>query len=200
VITRKGSLRALLLLVATVPWTVGAGCDLFETRTPPPVDQGGTDQWQPPTAPRTIVENLERALEGANFGNYRRAFAEDFVFRADASDVARLQIDRPGEAVFEGWDRDVEGDTAETIRQAVQQIELVLDLFDEIITPEGRLLKYNYTLTLTASTGVTARRGEAWFDIRAEPNGEWFIYDWEDVANAAGFESWGLLKGRNRRL
>ena len=193
-------LRALApaLVIGALPWTLGAGCDLFATREPD-VSEGTESLWQPPTSPNIVVENLRLALEAGNFTDYRRALTDDFVFLADGTDVAQIELERPGEMTFEGWGRDVEGATAETLRGAVETLRLVLNELDEDIEPGGRLIKYGYTLTLTSAGGApTTYAGEAWYRVRQEPGGQWFIYEWEDVANSPTFSSWGLLKGRNR--
>ncbi|MGQ0720376.1 MAG: hypothetical protein ACT4PE_02240 [Candidatus Eiseniibacteriota bacterium] len=190
--------RGLFLAGLTVLGALGgAGCDLFATREPPPVEEGTEGIWQTPTTPRIVVENLERALEAPSFGDYQRALTEDFVFRPDDADVVRIGLERPGETPYENWDREVERQTAEAISQSADSVALTLELFEETPIAAARLIKYRYDLTLfSAGTGTTFE-GEAWFQIRQEPNGDWLIFDWEDVASS-NTQSWGLLKGRSR--
>ncbi|NNE44453.1 MAG: hypothetical protein HKN12_09605 [Gemmatimonadetes bacterium] len=173
-----------------------SGCGLFETRDPV-VSSGDDSLWQVPVTPDIIVTNLEVALETSNFTDYARALTEDFVFRADAADIAQLEIDRPGEMVFEGWDRDVEAATAATIVDAADEIDVEFVLTDDILVPAGRLVKYDYTLERVVGTAVLVNSGEAWFQVRNEA-GEWYIFDWEDIASSSENDSWGLLKGLSR--
>jgi hypothetical protein len=184
------------LLLAAGVFPLGA-CGLFETREPI-ISTGSESLWVSPTTPQIVVDNLEAAFEASNFTDYARALTQDFVFHADDSDVAQMAIDRPGEMVYDGWTRDVEAQTAEIIRGPVDDLSLSLVAFDEDIVGSDRLLKYQYTLTLTTGTQVDQRSGEAWLLIRQEPSGEWFIYDWEDIASSTTDMSWGLLKGQNR--
>lgn len=175
----------------------GAGCELFATREPPPVDEGTEGIWQPPTSPRIVVENLERALEAPSFSDYERALTEDFVFRPDDADVVRIGLERPGETPYENWDREVERQTAEAISQSADSVALTLELFEETPIASAQLIKYRYDLTLFSTGTGTTYEGEAWFQIRQELNGDWLIFDWEDVASTSG-ASWGLLKGKSR--
>jgi hypothetical protein len=189
--------RRSLLAAFTALGALGAGCDFFATREPPVVDRGNEGIWQPPTTPRIVVENLERALEASSFGDYQRALTEDFVFRPDDADVVRIELERPGDTPFENWDRDVERQTAEAISQSADSVALVIELFEETPIAAARLVKYRYDLSLFSAGIPTTFEGEAWFQIRQEPNGDWLIFDWEDVATSTA-PSWGLLKGRSR--
>jgi hypothetical protein len=181
-----------------MPWTMGAGCDLFATREPPPIDEGTEGIWEPPTSPQIVVENLERAFEAGSSSDYIRALTEDFVFRPDDADVVQIDLERPGEGRFDNWDREVERETALAIHQSADSLDLGLQLFEEVVTATGRLIKYRYDLVLTQPSGATTYAGEGWFQVRQEANGEWLIFDWEDVANSPTADSWGLLKGRTR--
>jgi hypothetical protein len=194
-VSRRPSRWRPAWLLAAAPFLLCADCGFFATREPPPVEQGSEGIWQPPTTARIVVENLERALEAPSFSDYERALTEDFTFRPDDADVVQLEIERPG-GLFEGWDREVERETAEAISQSADSLALEMELFEETPIGATRLIKYRYTLTLIRSGGTTVYQGEAWFQIRQEV-GDWLIYDWEDVAGTQA-TSWGLLKGRSR--
>ncbi len=188
-----------LAVVATVAlWLPGAGC-LFDTREAEE-GEGGESVWVPPTSPEIVVENLRAALEAEIFGDYVRAFTEDFTFEPDAADVAQLAIERPGEPVYENWTRDVETATAENVAAGAESVELAFSLISEQLVEDGRLQKYDYTLTLVRAEGADVYQGEAWFEIRQEPTGDWLIHHWLDVITPETVESWGRLKGRNRLL
>jgi len=177
---------------------LSGGCSLFETRDP--ILAGGDDSvWVQPTEPEIVVENLRLAFERAIFNDYIRALTDDFTFVPDASDVAQLEIDFPGQPVYDGWDRTVESDVAEAIRTPADSVRVT---FGEPIredSPEDVLLKYEYLLWVFAGGDSTAHEGEAWFRTRASA-GEYRIFEWEDIASSTTRPSWGLLKGRNRLL
>jgi hypothetical protein len=188
---------ALLALGAT--FLPGAGCGLFDTREPDTAS-GGNTVWTPPTSTEIVVQNLQLALEAAIFGDYNRAFLDDFVFVPDPSDVVQLSIERPGEPVYSGWTKDVETQTAENYRTTATSLDLQFTFLSEQVLPEGRLHKYDYTLTLTLPTAVEVYKGQAWFEIHQAPSGDWYIARWEDYITPSTVESWGRLKGRNRTL
>jgi hypothetical protein len=189
----------LALIPAAVLALAGSGCNLFDTRDP---EGGGTgtDFWIPPTRPEIIVQNLLTSLEQGSFGDYQRTFAPDFEFVPDGVDVTQLGIERPGEPVYESWNRDVETQVAETIFGTAQSLDLRLTFDEEQLLDEGRLHKYTYILTLETGQGVHVYQGQAWFEIVQQSNGDWLIAGWQDVTTPVTVESWGRLKGRNRQL
>ena len=185
-------------LLAATATLAAAACDLFETREPE-TSSGSGSQWERPTSPEIIVDNLEVAFENAIFNDYRRALTEDFTFVPDDSDRFDMDtIARPGEEVYEAWDREVESSTAETIALASDSPSVALVQFDDVDVEGKRQLKYDYTLDVFSPDEVNSYVGEAWFLIRQESNGEWFIQEWQDVRSADGETSWGFLKGLSR--
>ena len=93
--------RIAFALLAATAILAAAGCDLFETREPE-TSSGSGSQWERPTSPEIIVDNLEVAFENAIFNDYRRALTEDFTFVPDDSDRFDMDtIERPGEEVYE---------------------------------------------------------------------------------------------------
>lgn len=190
-------MRIALALTLVAPLL--AGCDLFSTRTPSAAE-GGDSVWLTPVSPQTIVENLRTSFQAGNFGDYERTMTEDFAFVPDESDVFDIELVRPGEEVFVGWNKQVETSTAEVIFGSVAELSVELDLIREELITEGRLVKYDYVLTLVPAEGdPDIHEGEAWFWTRIEPGtGEWYIYRWEDIASVPLRRSWGYLKGLNR--
>ncbi len=187
-----GFVLPLLILVG--------GCGFFETREATSPDFGD-EIWIPPTQAFIVVENLERALEGGVFTDYQRALTETFTFVPDESDVATLQTERPGEAVFEDWDAEVDTETAQEISGSADSIELEFTFLEpEELLPDGRLRKYDYVLRLVREGGSAEYEGQAWFTIAEQPGGEWLIESWEDVKTEPTLSTWGLLKGQFRIL
>jgi hypothetical protein len=187
--TGRAAVAALLLLAA-------GGCDLFATRAPE-VEGSQESLWTPPTTPEIVVTNLELALEIGNLNDYQRALTVDFVFLPDAADVAQMEIEAPGLDVFEGWDRLVEVEVATTIRGGADSVAVDLAKFDDDLGQTVRVLKYDYVVTLFSGNLQTFYQGDAWFTIAQQPNGEWLIQGWEDVA-IPQTPSWGILKGRSK--
>lgn len=184
----------LLLLAGT------GGCGFFETRDATAPD-AGNETWIPPTQAFIVVDNLERSFEAGVFTDYGRSLTETFVFVPDKTDVAALETQRPGEAVYEDWDADAETETAQEIASDVNSVELDLEFLEpEELLPEGRLRKYNYSLRLVREDTTEEFVGQAWFTIVQQPGGDWLIDHWEDVKTDATLPTWGLLKGQSRVL
>lgn len=178
----------------------GSGCSLFETRSP---EAGSSESdWVPPLIPAQIVTNLEVALESGDFNDYQRTFVEEFFFVPDQTDVAQIAIERPGEAVYDDWSRDVETDTMEQVFSTSDSLRVDFNLFEERIEGEVTQLRYRYTLRRYRSGEVDELQGEAWYRVGQVLGGEWYILEWEDVISeeTGTGGSWGLLKGRERIL
>jgi hypothetical protein len=173
----------------------GVGC-IFEARTPI-VGEGQRSFWEPPTTPETIVRNLETAFENGIFNDYARALTEDFVFRPDGADSVQIELERPGLEIFVGWNREVETETAQAIKDPADSVDVVFTLFSDELIGDDHLRKEDYVVTLFQGGSEVTYEGQAWFSIR-QIGGEWFIYEWEDVRTSQGAPTWGLLKGRNR--
>lgn len=193
----RSRLRGFVLAVTSALFLPG-GCDLFQTRDPI-IATGEDSIWVQPTEPEIVVENLRRAFEEAIFNDYLRTFTDDFSFVPDASDVLQLEVDFPGQPIFDGWDRTVETDVAETIRGSADSLRVDLGEPEREDLPEGVLLKYEYVLGVFADADSTFYEGEAWFLTRSS-SGEYRIAEWTDIASSPTRASWGLLKGRNRLL
>jgi hypothetical protein len=161
--------------------------------------EGGDEAsvWEPPTSPELILLNLETAFEQGIFNDYRRALTEDFAFHPDETDSFAVEVERPGENTWADWDRDVETETAESIRGGVDSVDVAFTLLAEEGDADDRLRKEDYSLVLYLPGETKTYAGEAWIRVR-QVSGEWFIYEWTDIASSPSHESWGLLRGRNR--
>lgn len=191
----RGREAALVGIAASL--LAASGCDFFKPRDA--IEGSGGGVWVPPTSPEIVIANLEAAFEAGIFADYRRAFTDEFRFEPDAVDVLQMAIERPGEPVYDAWTADVETQVAEAIETGTTSVDLVFVFLNEQILEEGRLHKYEYTLTITRAGRVDVYEGEAWFEIRQVAAGEWLIHHWADVVTPRTVESWGRLKGRNRQ-
>ena len=152
-------MRIALALTLVAPLL--AGCDLFSTRTPSAAE-GGDSVWLTPVSPQTIVENLRASFQAGNFGDYERTMTEDFVFVPDESDVFDIELVRPGEEVFAGWNKQVETSTAEVIFGSVAELRverlrptaMVLGLFEDWAGALGEVTLARGDTLVLATDGI----------------------------------------------
>jgi hypothetical protein len=177
-----------------------AGCDTFEPRKPV-ISTGEGSQWERPISPEIIVQNLEIAFESGIFNDYQRAMTEDFAFMPDDADRSDMDTSvRPGEEIYVDWTREVESVTAEAIALSADSLDVTFDFYTEDSEADGlRRQKYHYDLVLYSGGEETHYLGDAFFGISRQPNGEWFIKEWEDVRTTEGVNTWGYLKGLSRQ-
>ncbi|MCX5801378.1 MAG: hypothetical protein NTX17_08335 [Candidatus Eisenbacteria bacterium] len=176
------------------------GCGLFEPRTPEAPGTGGTP-WIPPTAPETVLVNIENSMYGKVIGNYVQNFTDDLAFHPDPSDSVELSATQP--TVYDNWTLDVE----RTVTQAIFDQAALLDLaFTQRDAPvyvdsDHCVLYYTYLLQVTLKTGGTEYfRGLVEFHMRREGGSNWYVYVWIDKRDPDFLSSrtWGNLKGTKR--
>ncbi|MBD3400633.1 MAG: hypothetical protein GF399_09925 [Candidatus Coatesbacteria bacterium] len=108
-----------LVLLVAFGAAMLVGCDLF---TVP--DGGGGDEpppeWQDPTTPEILIEDLEYTYNEADHLKYVELLHEDFVFYFDEEDV--------GGDIPSSWGYQDEIDATENLFEKAQAFNITLDL------------------------------------------------------------------------
>ena len=185
---KRAALTAAVCALAAV---VGA-CDLFSTREPElPLQDTGT--FLQPDTPDQVIENIRNAVAELNAQNYRRSFADGFVFVPTASAEAR------DPSIWSGWSVQ---DEESYFRAAAQAARLTsgneLQLNEEslsALTPSLFTFDAGYLLTVNHRSAdlPTTLQGRLVWTISQGEDGLWRITEWVDreLGDAA---SWSDLK------
>lgn len=180
----RGTWIVLLLVVL-------AGCDLFAPRRPePPIDDSGT--YVQPDTPDQVIENLRNAVAELNAQNYRRSFADDFVFEPTATAQARDQ------SIWNGWSVQDEESYFRALAEAARLTSgNELRLNDTETTAGETLFTVNASYLLTVNHRrpdlPNTLQGRLVWTIEQGQDGLWRITRWSDreLGDAA---SWSDLK------
>lgn len=186
---RAGRLPGLVLAVLFA--LAMAGCDLFSTRTPEsPIQEGGT--YEQPDTPEQVIENLRFAVAELNPRNYRRSFADDFVFRPAPEAEAR------DPSLWSSWGAAQEAQAFTALAESAARTTgngLSLQYTASFESERRVLIDGSYVLTVRhrrTELPVTVQGRLLWTLVQGE-DGLWAIERWTDqmVGSAS---SWSDLK------
>lgn len=184
---RIGALAGVLLLCSLV-----AGCDLFSPRTPEsPIQESGT--FLQPDTPDQVIANVQAAVAELNTQNYRRSFADDFVFKPTSTAEAR------DPTLWTAWGRAEEERYFSTLVAAAQLTsgnELRLnDRTLSFVSEDRFVLDATYVLTVNhRRPGLPATvQGRLVWTLEEGPDGLWRIHEWTDRELGTN-PSWSDLK------
>lgn len=180
-----------VLALSIASWLCLAGCALFDTREPePPIAEGGT--YLQPDTPEQVVANVTAAISELNTLNYRRSFADEFVFQPTPTAEANFPI-------WTGWDVTSEEQYFSTLAAAARfGSNHRLQLSDQSPTPVSERLSIvdsNYQLTVNHNRPEipTTFEGQLRWEIEQGGDGLWRLVGWTD-RELSGMPSWSDLK------
>ncbi len=169
--------------------------DPFKPRAPKdPTGDGGSDYYELPTDPSLVMMNLLNSYNYKDIANFSSCLADSFRFRAATEDSATF----PDE--FDDWDYDKEIIATGTIfsqDSVFLQLAFTAEYSDNEDLLEGEARYYReYTLIVSSSQYATTQypaEGIACFDMAMNSEGNWYIYRWQDIADASAGR-WGQVK------
>lgn len=168
-----------------------SACGLFGTRDPePPITSAGT--YLQPDTPEQVIANIRSAIEELNTLNYRRSFAEEFVFQPTST----AEANRP---IWNGWGVTNEEQYFSAVSSAARfSTGNVLVLDDPAATPVSERMSvvdsgYRLTLNHNRPNIPTVFEGQLRWEIEQDVDGLWRLAGWTDreVGSAA---TWSDLK------
>jgi hypothetical protein len=179
-----------------------AGCGEFPFQvgdSPKPL--GSATKVIPATEPSAVLSNLVFCFKGQKASLFLDQLTDDFVFVADAIDVATMEQTYPG--IFNDWNLDVESRVTQYMLDAGRCTFADLGLTGEVqleqptdSTYSGQL---NYAIALLLDADSQTYMGQARLFMRKSSDNLWHIYRWEDIRpQDAQFDTWGILRGRIR--
>ncbi len=177
-----------------------SGCELFSTRDPETPTGSSSGQWQFPTEPAVVLDNLQNAVGRRASVDYMRSFGigeEDILgFIPDPKTVAN----HPG--VMDGWGFSREQKFVEALfNPAVLPLDSIASLTMEIIREtalaDSAEISANYTLHLghTVDNAPVEMEGRAEFMLNRGSDGGWRIHQWVDFRSSGAF-CWSDLKAQ----
>lgn len=191
VFTAISSRSKQALWAASILWLL-SGC--FAVREPAAPNTSG--EWNPPSEPQILIENLRKAFNGLNLINYERCFAKTgFSFVAEPT-VAGNSI-----GVFARWTLVEELEYVKNLRNR-SNLSIANDLTLSNVRTNfltGDSIEYNATYSirlnhLDSTFGKYNFAGNLIFTMRRNDNNEWIIRRWQD--NQTSGPCWSEIKQR----
>ncbi len=189
-------------LLLFLPWVfLTSGCGIFETRTPEAPQQGRSD-FQPPTSPIIVVENLQNAIADLDVNNYIACLSDSNfggrVFTFSPSPKAGSQYS----GIFLDWNRTSEENYFNTLKSYSSGTSSpVLTLSNETLLlqgPDSAYYSANYTL-IWPNKGpgdLQEVQGILQFYVGIDNNQNWSIYRWIDSGTSDSLKTWSDLKAQ----
>lgn len=159
-----------------------------------PKNSDGSGQYEIPTNPSVVIDNLLSSYNHKDIGNYTSCFADSFRFYAAREDSANSP------QTFSNWGLELETSTASYIfsqDSVTLQLLGTSDYSDFEDFQDGVATYYRlYTLIVSSSENATLERpaeGIAQFKMSKNSQGNWHIYEWHDIADTSD-NRWSQVK------
>jgi len=170
-------------------------CDIFETRDPEQPDRSRSN-YETPSEPQIVIQNLQNAFSDRNSDNYKKNFAlgpprVNRIFSFVPTSLA-LSND-PNLWTF--WNVESEFQYFQNLVTRVPEgLPIILSLSSENYSPLGDSTIYTaeYSINVPNLTGApNIYEGSLKFSLITDNQSAWVIYYWEDISNDS---SWSDLK------
>jgi hypothetical protein len=185
---------SIILLLALLIW----GCDIFETRDPEQPDRSRSN-YETPSEPQILIQNLKNSFSDKNADNYRKNFAsgpplvnKTFFFLPTSEALSS------NSSLWASWN--VESEFLyfkNLITRTPEELPITLSLFSENYSPFGDSTIYTaeYSINVPNLSGTSdIYKGNLKFSMITDNQAAWVIYYWEDISNEI---SWSDLKIEN---
>ncbi|NQT35143.1 hypothetical protein HQ587_08135 [bacterium] len=178
-------------------------CDLFSTRAPENPDDTSASEWQFPSSPRIVVNNLEIAVGRRSIVDYMKSFSDaseaemSFQFEADSE----TQLRYPG--LFDNWGRENERSHVLALfspdnlpLDSLVELTIVLDR-EPVVLGDSAEIYADYELHIGHKNETAPRQmqGQLDFGLKRADDGGWYLVFWRDV-RIDGHDCWSDLKAR----
>jgi hypothetical protein len=195
----KGN-RDLKLRISFVAFVILYGCDIFQTRTPQPPQQGQSN-FIPATSPDIVMQNLRNAIAEKNVNNYLSCLSDTSFGGRKFTFVPPPDVYRQYAQIFLAWDKNSEQAYFDNLTvQSSATSSPALTLSSVSLTgPIGDSATYSATYSLLWPNKVSGYpqsvEGNLQFYLGVDKNQNWAIYKWIDLRVADSL-TWSEMKAR----
>jgi len=171
------------------------GCDIFETRGPEQPDRSRSN-YETPSEPQIVIQNLKNSFSDKNADNYKRNFASGpplvnrtFFFLPTSEALSS------NSNLWANWTVNDEFLYFKNLTtRTPEELPITLSLFSENYSPLGDSTIYTaeYSINVPNLSGApNIYEGSLKFSLITDNQSAWVIYYWEDISNDS---SWSDLK------
>lgn len=180
----------ILFLSVLLAW----GCDIFETRDPEQPDRSRSN-YETPSEPQIVIQNLKNSFTDKNADNYRKNFASGPLVDRTFFFVPTSEALSSNSNLWAGWT--IENEFLyfkNLITRTPEELPITLTLSSENYSPFGDSTIYTaeYSINVPNLSGPPdIYEGNLKFSMITDNLAAWVIYYWEDISNDI---SWSDLK------
>jgi hypothetical protein len=173
-------------------------CDFFVTREPQSPDQGRAN-FQPPTEPRLVIENLKNSFNDKNVQNYVACLVDTIFVNKRFRFIPSSEAAASFIFLTQDWGVFEERKYFNSVVSKVSKdLPITLNLSDENYSSlSGDTLIYtaNYFINVPHnSTEPKSYAGNLQFNLVRDSRSNWSIYFWKDT-RSSNLPSWSEMKG-----
>jgi hypothetical protein len=184
--------NGLLILILFV------SCDLFVTRQPEKPDQSRSN-FQLPTEPRIVLENLKNSFADKNVINYLACFVDTIFTNKRFKFLPSSEAASIFTFLYQDWAlSDERKYFSSVISKTPIELSLILNFTDENFSSLlGDTLLYtaNYFISIPHNSSEPKNySGNLQFNLVRDSRSNWSIYYWKDTKSGS-LPSWSELKG-----
>lgn len=176
------------------------GCDIFETRDPEEPDRSRSN-YETPSEPQIVIQNLQNAFSDRNSDNYKKNFAlgPPLVNRIFSFLPTSLALSSDP-ALWANWNVDNEFRYFNNLVTRVPEgLPITLLLSEEQFSPsiDSTIYTAKYFISIPNLTGdPEIYEGSLKFNMITDNQLAWVIHYWEDISKESS-NSWSDLKIAN---
>lgn len=179
-----------------------SGCNIFQTRTPQPPQQGQST-YIPPTSPDIVIQNLRSAIAEKSVENYLSCLSDTNFGARRFSFAPPPDIYVQYQQIFINWDKNYYERTYFNnliVRSAATSSPALTLSSENYVSLSSDSVKYtaNYVLLWPndASGAPQQVEGSLQFFLGIDLNQKWYIYRWIDLKVADSLTTWSVLKAK----
>lgn len=173
-------------------------CDLFVTRVPEKPDQGRSN-FQPPTEPRIVIENLKNSFNDKNVQNYIACLVDTLFVTKKFKFLPSSEAASSFIFLTQDWGiLDERKYFSSVISKVPKDFPMTLSISDEnysSLSGDTLLFTANYFINIPhLSSEPKNYAGNLQFNMVRDNRSNWSIYYWKDT-KSGNLPSWSELKG-----
>ncbi len=178
------------------------GCNIFQTRTPQPPQQGQSN-YVPPTSPDIVIQNLKNAIAEKSVENYLSCLSDTGFGGRNFSFVPPSDVYVQYQQIFVNWDKNYSERTYFNnliVRSPATSSPALTLSSENYVSLSSDSVKYtaDYSLLWPNNTSGSPQQveGTLQFFLGIDRNQNWSIYRWIDLKIADSLTTWSILKAK----
>ena len=193
-------MKLVVLTSAFCLLTLTSGCDWFTTREPEEPTGGSKVEWEFPSSPRIVVDNLEVSVGQQSVRNYMLTFSAEDGENVEFTFIPDPQTEANNPAKFESWSLEQERNHVTSLFEKLPEDSLVLFIdrnWELVVLGDSADLSAEYELNIGQVGDIASRLMAGYLDfaLKRSKDGGWYVTHWQDKRTIEPY-CWSDLKAQ----